>query len=399
MLSLILVSTINVIIIGHKSKVVAFSVDPNGNYLASGDESGVAIVWNVYTGRILKQYKFEEMIHDVQWNKNKDLQLLAITTDGDNIIIINPGLAPFDQSKSTDQLLLTYNKAHKVNAAKEEAEDNKKQDENDEEEKEDDKEEKGKTKKPKEKGATKKKKQQKSVWKYYEETSEEYRLQDRRIEIKLDVVPHKLVWHTKGDYFATVASHTQTTSQILIHSLSKSKSQVPFAKAKGIVECVEFHPEKPFFFIATRRTIYVYNLQKQLLIKKFTSTAQWISSISIHPKGDNFIVGTYDKRVLWFDMDMGTKPYKVLKYSDRAVRKVDFHNKYPLFASASDDGSVYIFHGMVYDDLLQNALVVPLKLLQGHKTMEGLGVLCCAFHPKQPWIFSSGADCSLKLWS
>ena len=343
---------------------MAVSVEVNGLYLASGDESGTVIVWDVYTGRLLKQYTFGEPVHDVQWNKNKDIQLLAVATDGDQVIIINPGLLPLEQSKSTDQLLLGYYKNHTINLQQEAVPDSNAPGTSHSslsllEEKE---------------GRKKGKKQQKTRWEYLEIEAEEYRTQGRRVSVKLEVVPKKLVWHSKGDYFATVAEFTQTSSQVMIHSLSKSKSQVPFAKSKGIVECVEFHPERPYFFVATRRSVYVYNLQKQTLIKKFSSPAKWISSIAIHPKGDNFIVGTYDKRIVWFDMDMGSKPYKILKYSDKAVRRVDFHPKYPLFASASDDGSVYIFHGMVYEDLTQNALILPLKLLQGHKVLKGLGI-------------------------
>ncbi len=29
-------------------------------------------------------------------------------------------------------------------------------------------------------------------------------------------------------------------------------------------------------------------------------------------------------------------------------------------------GTVHIFHGNVYNDLMQNALIVPLKILKGH---------------------------------
>ncbi len=347
---------------GHKAKVVAISVDPTGLYLASGDESGALIVWNVYTARIMKNYAFEEPIHDVQWNKNKDLQLIAVALDSNQVILVNPGLAPKEQSRSTDQLLAGYANAHKMDLATSAAA------EEQPEEKEDGK--KKKKERPK-----KAKKQIKTDWVYIDQNSEDYVIKGRRVAIKLEYVPLKLVWHAKGDYFATVGAHTETSKQVLVHSLSKSRSQVPFAKSKGIIECVEFHPDKPLFFVATRRSVFVYNLQKQLLVKKFSSTSQWISSIAIHPKGDNFIVGTYDKRVIWFDMDMGSKPYKVLKYGDKAVRKVDFHPKYPLFASASDDGSVYVFHGMVYDDLLQNAAVVPLKILQGHKVLKDLGTI------------------------
>jgi len=164
-----------------------------------------------------------------------------------------------------------------------------------------------------------------------------------------------------------MAFNIQSTSQVLIHSLGKANSQKPFSTTNGIIQCVSFHPTKPHFFAATQTTVFQYNLQKQSIVSKYRSGAKWISSISIHPKGDNFILGTYDKKVLWFDMDMsGETPYKSLKYHDKAIRKVAFHTntKYPLFASASDDGAINIFYGMVYNDLLQNALVVPVKVLK-----------------------------------
>lgn len=59
-----------------------------------------------------------------------------------------------------------------------------------------------------------------------------------------------------------------------------------------------------------------------------------------------------------------------------AIRDVAFHKKYPLFASSSDDGSVNIFHGMVYGDLERNPLVVPVKSLQAHRMEDNLGIFC-----------------------
>lgn len=163
-----------------------------------------------------------------------------------------------------------------------------------------------------------------------------------------------------------------------------------------------FHPTKPHFFACTHVSVFQYNLQMQSIVKKYKSGAKWISSISLHPKGDNLILGTYDKKVLWFDMDMsGEKPYKSLKYHEKAIRDVSFHQgKFPLFASASDDGSVNIFYGMVYNDLLQNALVVPVKVLKAHEKQEsGLGVMQCVWHPNQPWIFTAGADGKIKMFA
>jgi ribosome biogenesis protein ERB1 len=57
-----------------------------------------------------------------------------------------------------------------------------------------------------------------------------------------------------------------------------------------------------------------------------------------------------------------------------AIRDVAFHKKYPLFASSSDDGSVNIFHGMVYSDLDRNPLIVPVKSLQAHGIEDNLGI-------------------------
>jgi ribosome biogenesis protein ERB1 len=100
---------------------------------------------------------------------------------------------------------------------------------------------------------------------------------------------------------------------ILVHQLSRGESQNPFLKIKGKVQKVSFHPAKPFFFIATEQSIRVYNLLKHHLIQKLQTNFQAISSIDIHPQGDHLIVGSHDNRVAWFDMDISTKPFKVLK--------------------------------------------------------------------------------------
>jgi ribosome biogenesis protein ERB1 len=58
-----------------------------------------------------------------------------------------------------------------------------------------------------------------------------------------------LTWHHKGDYFATVSTDTSARA-VLIHRISQRQSQCPFAKAKGIPQCVLFHPDRPFFLLA-----------------------------------------------------------------------------------------------------------------------------------------------------
>lgn len=64
--------------------------------------------------------------------------------------------------------------------------------------------------------------------------------------------------------------------------------------------------------------------------------------------GDNILVGTYDRKMLWFDLDLSTKPYQTLRLHGTGVRGVTFHKRYPLFASGADDRSLIVSHGMVY---------------------------------------------------
>lgn len=157
----------------------------------------------------------------------------------------------------------------------------------------------------------------------------------------------------------------------------------------------------------------------------------------MHPNGDHVIVGTLDRKLMWFDLDLGTKPYKTLKYHDKGLRQVAFYQKvaphysdsalaggasrrsaaegaeageeqkaeikaappapvshYPLMCTASDDGTAHIFHARVYNDFVTNPLIVPVKKLHGHKK----GVMDCEWHPTHPWIFTCGADGQAFLW-
>ncbi|CAF2094378.1 unnamed protein product [Brassica napus] len=148
--------------------------------------------------------------------------------------------------------------------------------------------------------------------------------------------------------------------------------------------------------------------------------------MAIHPGGDNLIVGSKEGKMCWFDMDLSSKPYKTLKNHPKDITNVAFHRSYPLFASCSEDSTAYVFHGKVYSDLNENPLIVPLEILRGHSTSSNrgqfftvfltlclffmrlfyayggvcsmAGVLDCKFHPRQPWLFTAGADSVIKLY-
>ena len=217
--------------------------------------------------------------------------------------------------------------------------------------------------------------------------------------IQLGKKASKCSWHHKGDYFVTVCP-TGNNLAVLVHQLSKGATQTPFNKSKGnkVLSCL-FHPSKPVLFVASENHVRAFHLVKQELVAKLISGAGSIISMALHPQGDNIIVGTTASRVEWFDLDLSGKAYKVIRNHANTVQDVAFHNKYPLFASASDDGQVHIFHGMVYNDFETNPLIVPVKILKNaHEITDHLGVLSCCFHPQQPWIFTAGADGIVKLY-
>lgn len=62
----------------------------------------------------------------------------------------------------------------------------------------------------------------------------------------------QVTWHGRGDYLATVMPEGANRSA-LIHQLSKRRSQIPFSKSKGLIQCVLFHPVKPCFFVAVSK--------------------------------------------------------------------------------------------------------------------------------------------------
>ena len=348
---------------GHTDKVRSVDVEPEGQFIVSGGDDSTCRIWEVTTGRCFRTVQLDQPIKSVEWCpvKSKSLIIIASWT---NVYIINPDIGNKSISLETDKLLQEL-----VEKQKEETE------------------------------ALGTKTASYIEWIHVtKESDEDAWNQGIRCIIKHKFEVTQVTWHQKGDYFASVAPKGANKA-VVIHQLSKSKSQVPFSKSKGIVSCVSFHPNKPLFFVATQKNVRIYNLAKQSLIKKLYSNSNSISSIAIHPGGDNAIIGCFDLRLSWFDLDLSDKPYKTMRYHKKGIRKVAYHKKYPLFASVSDDASTIVSHGRVYDDLNQNALIVPLKVLRGHQITDDLGVLDCCFHPKHPWVFSCGADGTIRLYT
>ncbi|XP_058462630.1 ribosome biogenesis protein BOP1 homolog isoform X2 [Malaya genurostris] len=345
----------NLIYKGHTNMIRSISVEPKGEYLVTGSDDQTIKIWEISTARCIKTIETGDIVRSVAWCPNSKISLVAVAS-GKRLLLVNPGVGDSLISRKTDDLL--------AEAPKSEVVDN-------------------------ERIAT-------AV--QWVELTEDERKAGVRIVINHFKDIKQVTWHGRGDYFAAVMPEAANRS-VLIHQLSKRRSQVPFSKSKGLIQCVLFHPVRPCLFVATQRHVRVYDLVKQELLKKLFPNCKWISSMAIHPKGDNLLVATYEKKMMWFDLDLSTRPYQQLKLHYSAIRNVAFHLRYPLFASASDDRSVIVSHGMVYNDLLQNALIVPLRRLEHHEKVNDFGAFDVVFHPTQPWLFSSGADNTVRLYT
>lgn len=334
---------------GHKGAVMSISTEASGQWIASGSIDGSVRVWEVETGRCRRVWEIGEAVHYVAWNPLPGLHILAVSS-GQDVFLLNTGLGNDEEQKNIEQLLRIETPGSMDDT-----------------------------------GNT---------------TSIVSWVQDDKhggIRLKHFKTVSSVEWHRKGDYLSTVMPAGESRA-ILIHQLSKKLTQrIPF-KLHGLPVSSIFHPTRSIFFISTKKNVRVYDLLKQKLIKKLETGLREVSSIAVHPAGDNVIVGSREGKLCWFDMDLSSQPYRILKCHPKDITNVAFHHSYPLFATCSDDCTAYVFHGMVYSDLNQNPLIVPLEILRGHTSTNGRGVMDCKFHPRQPWLFTAGADSVIKLY-
>ena len=197
---------------GHTSFVRTISVCPSGQWLASGSDDGTLRLWEVATGRCMKTLQVHGVVRGVAWNPNPALSLCAVVKDN-VVLVINTGLGDrLVQSKTDDMLQVLAMSAP-----------------DDDQAQADDK---------------------KLPVTWTTATASE-QVHGFRISVSHPKPVTQLSWHGRGDYLAVTCKDGGSMS-VFIHQLSKRRSQVPFSKTKGAVQCVLFHPIRPFFFVAVR---------------------------------------------------------------------------------------------------------------------------------------------------
>ncbi|KAK9942188.1 hypothetical protein M0R45_007868 [Rubus argutus] len=87
------------------------------------------------------------------------------------------------------------------------------------------------------------------------------------------------------------------------------------------------------------------------------------------------------------------------RWHKKDINNVVFHRSEPLFTTCSDDCTLQVSYVMVDSkDLNMNPVIVPLEIFRGHTSSNGRGVMDCKFHPRQPWLFTAGADSVIRLY-
>lgn len=378
---------------GHTDIVHSVSVEPQGQFAVSGSEDCTVKFWEILTGRCWRTIEFDSPVRMVAWCPNAAITTVAVVTSK-QIYLINSQLGDSGIVKDTNTLYEMINSELAVENSDVNGQNGTTNGNSDSSDNESDDE---KDKKSKNKHRVKQPLTWEKITASNKESKELYE-NGVRLRLQAPATIDQFTWHPRGDYFAIVMPDARSLSVVVTH-LARHQSQYIFKKGKHLFQRVAFHPKKPRLFAADDRFVMVYDLSKKEIIKKLATGFKSSSCLSVHPGGDNLIVGSFDPRLVWFDTDLSVKPYKIIRYHKQAIRNACFHKKYPLFASCSDDAHVIVSHGMVYDDLTENALIVPLKVLHGHEHRETLAVTDCEFHNSHPWIFSSGADKTIRLYT
>ena len=358
---------------GHESSIRDICCDPNGNVLISADNGNLVFFWDIHTGKIITKFDLKEKVRKI--NINKFLKLIVICTET-HIFFILP---KYLERKYKEEILSLvkekiYPKIKENIIPKEELKDKEKNNNN---------------------NITI---NDSFIW-HIPKSGSKKEKQGILFYMKwTQGLIKDLVWHNKGDYFGTLSKNSQGKSQVYIHSLTKMTHQLPISHIKGNANCISFHPNKPYFIVATNSNIFIYNLQKQELVRKFISNLNTINKISIHKNGNDLIAGDKSGKVAWFQIELSSKPFKLMDYHQDKIKSVEFNNNFPLFLSCSRNGKLVVYYGKVNDEELIDPLIVPLKVLKTNNKDNKNLFTCACFHPNQIWIFSGGEDGKIRMW-
>lgn len=90
---------------GHKDLVRAISIEPKGQYIVTGSDDTTIKIWEISTGRCIKTINTKGVVRSVAWCPNPKISLIAVATDK-RCLLINPYVGDIKLiAKKTDDIL------------------------------------------------------------------------------------------------------------------------------------------------------------------------------------------------------------------------------------------------------------------------------------------------------
>lgn len=207
--------------------------------------------------------------------------------------------------------------------------------------------------------------------------------------------------HRSRLFISVVLQNKDGNRRLSILNLKQSTQTSLRIRTKNKIERSLFHPKKPWLFLVTRTHVFIFDLKAQSVVKKLLSGCKIITCAQVHPNGDHLILGSADRKLVWFDLDGGDKPYKKLRLHDQTMSTVSFHpnhKHFPLMVSTGHDCKAVVQFAKVDPQNLDDALIVPLKNLRSHVRTDALGISAASFFRLKHWLVTAGQDRYLKIW-
>lgn len=166
-------------------------------------------MWETATGRCLRTLQLDEPVSRVLWSPSAGLALVAAAA-GSTLHLLNPGqhIGAHRVGARTDQLLEEPPPQHDVQVE------------------------------PRTAAAAQ-----------WERVSAERWARGERLQVRHFRRVAHVCWHARGDYVCVTLEQAAARA-VLVHQLSRRRSQLPFARSKGLVQCALFHPTRPLIFVA-----------------------------------------------------------------------------------------------------------------------------------------------------
>ena len=171
---------------GHLDKVRSISIDPTSQWFVSGSDDKTVRLWELSTGRCVRNWNFDEKVHMVSWNPNPSIHLFA-TVFNSTVTLIDPKMGSEEIRNSTETVIVMGKKRlaeHSTNTL--------------------------------------------IVWQYSKSDRDDLNSGGSRLSLQHSRPIGHLTWHRKGDYFATVCSEGESMILSLSKPMISVSSSPPF---------------------------------------------------------------------------------------------------------------------------------------------------------------------------